>query len=149
MPGFFEPVRNLRHRGPTRSRGAFNPHVDLIAERRKVGQKRLSAILQRPALRLRIAVGSDHDDRDVRSRRPRLGQQLKAAHPRHIDVRQDQDERPVACIVNALKCQGADWAKSMVNLPARRSCRNCCRNSTSINPQVMTDGCPIRLDRGG
>jgi hypothetical protein len=35
----FEPVRNLRH-GPTRSRGAFNPHVDLIAERRKVGQKR-------------------------------------------------------------------------------------------------------------
>ena len=69
----FEPVRNLLHRGPTRSRGAFNPDVDLIAERRKVDrlrQKRLSTALQRLALRLRIAVGSDHDDRDVRSQPP-------------------------------------------------------------------------------
>ena len=51
-----------RYPTPMRSCGAFNPHVDLIAERRKadrLGQKRLSAILQRLALRLRVAVGSD------------------------------------------------------------------------------------------
>jgi hypothetical protein len=44
----FEPVRNLLHRSPTCSRGAFNPDVDLIAERHKInrlGQKRLSATL--------------------------------------------------------------------------------------------------------
>jgi hypothetical protein len=45
---FFEPDRNRLHRGPARSRGAFNADVDLIAERRKVdrlGQKRLSTTL--------------------------------------------------------------------------------------------------------
>jgi hypothetical protein len=39
-----------------RSCGAFNPYVDLIAERRKadrLGQKRLSGIPQRLALRFR------------------------------------------------------------------------------------------------
>ena len=87
-----EPLRNRLHRGPTRSRGAFKADVDLIAEHRKVdrlGQKRLSAALQRLALRVRIAVGSDHDDRHVGSRRPRLGQEFKPAHPRHIDVGED------------------------------------------------------------
>ena len=42
-------------------RGAFNPRVDHIAERRKVdrlAQKRLNAVLLRPALGLRIAIGS-------------------------------------------------------------------------------------------
>ena len=50
------------------SRNAFNPDVYLVAERYEVdrlGQKRLSAILQRPAFRL--CVSCDHDDRDVRS----------------------------------------------------------------------------------
>jgi hypothetical protein len=50
--------------------GAFNPHIDLVAERYKVdrlGQKRLGAILQCLALRLHVAIGGDHDDRDIRS----------------------------------------------------------------------------------
>jgi len=28
----------------------------------------------------------------------------------HVDVGQDRDKRTVACIGDALKCQGADWA---------------------------------------
>ena len=39
-----------------------------------------------------IAVGGDHDDRNVRSCRPRFGQEFKSAHPRHVDVRYDQDK---------------------------------------------------------
>ena len=38
----------------------------------------------------------------VRARDPR---QLRRPHPRHVDIRQDQDERSVACIGNALKGQ--------------------------------------------
>ena len=33
---------------------------------------------------------------------------------------------------------GADWANSMVNRPARRSRRNCCRNSTSTSGSSST-----------
>ena len=57
-----EPVRNLLHRGPSRSRGAFNPHVYLVTERYKVdrfGQKRLGAILQRLAFRLCVAASQE------------------------------------------------------------------------------------------
>jgi hypothetical protein len=37
--------------------------------------------------------------------------QLKAAHPRHIDVRQDQDERTIARIGDALECGGGGLGK--------------------------------------
>ena len=86
--------------------GAFNPHVDFTAERSKVDwldQQRLGAVLQRLALRLLVAIGGDHDDGDVRSQCFGLGQEFKAAHPRHIDVGQNQNERPVASIGDALK----------------------------------------------
>ena len=39
-----------------------------------------------------IAIGGDHDDRNVRSQGLRLGKEFQAAHPRHIDVGQDQDK---------------------------------------------------------
>ena len=45
--------------------GAFNARVDFAAERPKVdwfGQQRLSTVLQSLPLRLRIAIGGDHDD---------------------------------------------------------------------------------------
>ena len=80
--------------------GTFNPHIDFATERPEVdwfGQKRLSAVLQSLALCLRIAISGDHDDRNVRPQRFGLGQEFKAAHPRHIDVGQDQDERTVVC----------------------------------------------------
>ena len=41
----------------------------------------------------------------------RLGQEFKTAHPRHVDVGQDQDERTVACIGDALKCHGGGLRK--------------------------------------
>jgi len=72
--------------------GAFNSHIDFAAERPEVdwfGEQRLSAALQSVALRLRIAVGGDHDDGDVRSQCLGLGQQFKTAHPRHVDVGED------------------------------------------------------------
>ena len=75
--------------------GAFNPHIDFAAERPEIdrlSQKRLGAVLQRLALRLRIAISSDHDDWNIRPHGLRLGQELKTAHPRHVDVGQDQDD---------------------------------------------------------
>ena len=48
---------------------------------------------ERLALGLRVAVGGDHDHRHVRPRRLRLGQKLKPAHARHVDVGEDQDQR--------------------------------------------------------
>src|SRR5450759_3680168 len=68
---------------------ASDAHVDFAAERPEIdrlGQKRLSAVLQRLALRLRIAVCRDHDDWDIRPHGLRFGQKLKAAHSRHVDV---------------------------------------------------------------
>ena len=38
-------------------------------------------------------------------------EELKPAHSRHIDVGQDQNERPVACIADALKCHGGGLRK--------------------------------------
>jgi hypothetical protein len=63
--------------GPKRSSRAFNPQVNLTAECHKVdrlGQQRFSAVLLRLTFGLRIAVGRDHDDRDVRACSLRLGQ---------------------------------------------------------------------------
>ena len=48
----------------------------------------------------------------------------------HVDVGQDRDERTVAGIGDALKCQGR-IGQTQVNRPERRSRRNCWRNSTS------------------
>ena len=69
----------------------------------RLGEQRLGAIFQRLALGLGIAIGGDHDDRDIRSGSLGLGQEFKPAHPRHVDVGQDQDERSVAGIADALK----------------------------------------------
>ena len=55
--------------------GAFDPCVDFTAQGAEVdrlGQKRLGAALKRLALGFRIAVGSDHDDWDVRPQGLRL-----------------------------------------------------------------------------
>ena len=55
--------------------GAFDPCVDFTAQGAEIdrlGQKRLGAALKRLALGFRIAVGSDHDDRDVRPQGLRL-----------------------------------------------------------------------------
>jgi hypothetical protein len=57
----------------------------------RLGQKRFRAILKRLTLGFRIAVGSDHDDRNIRPNGLCLGKQLKAAHPRHVDVGKDQN----------------------------------------------------------
>src|SRR5665811_2476028 len=39
------------------------------------------------------------------------GQELKAAHPRHVDVGQDQNDWHVRRISDALKCHGAGLGK--------------------------------------
>jgi hypothetical protein len=44
-------------------------------------------------------------------RKAGLGQQFKTAHPRHVDVGEDEDERTIACIANALKCHGSGLRK--------------------------------------
>jgi hypothetical protein len=90
--------------------------ISLRSVAKPIGLVRSASVAFPSALRFVFAVGSDHDDRDVRSRRPRLGQQLKAAHPRRIDVREDQDEsdRSPASLM-CRSARGADWAKSVVD----------------------------------
>src|SRR5208282_3879691 len=72
--------------------GAFNAHIDFATERPEVdwfGQQRLSTVLQSLAFRLGVAVGGNHDDRDIRPQCLGLGQEFKTAHPRHVDVGED------------------------------------------------------------
>jgi hypothetical protein len=58
------------------SRGAFDPRVDFTAQRPEVdwlGQQRLGAVLQRLALGVGVAIGRDHDDRNIRPQRLGFG----------------------------------------------------------------------------
>jgi hypothetical protein len=64
------------------------------------------------------AIGGDHDHRYFRSSSLRLGQKIKAAHPRHVDIGQDQDERSISvALSDALKrvkptrCERDDTAR--------------------------------------
>ena len=50
-----------------------------------------SAVLQSLAFRLRIAVGSDHDDGNVGSQCFGLGQEFKTVRPRHVVADPDLD----------------------------------------------------------
>ena len=75
--------------------GALDPRVDFAAQHAKIdglGEKRISAALQCFALGVRIAIGSDHNDRNIGSSCLGFGQQFKPCHSRHVDVGQDQDE---------------------------------------------------------
>ena len=50
------------------SRGAFDPRVDLSAERPEVdwlAQERLGSACQRPPLRILVAISGDHYDREL------------------------------------------------------------------------------------
>src|SRR5450759_2620801 len=94
--------------------GPFDPRIDFAAKRPEVdwlSKQRLRTVLQRLALGLRIAIGRYHDDRYVGPHGLRFRQQLKPAHPRHVDVGQDQDERLVARSGDALKCHRGGLCK--------------------------------------
>jgi hypothetical protein len=45
------------------------------------------------------------------SGRSALASGSKTAHPRHVDVRQNQNQRLVACISDVLKCGGSGLRK--------------------------------------
>src|SRR5262249_1817866 len=88
------------------SGGTLDPRIDLTAKRRKVdglGQKCVGTVFQRFALCVSIAIGRDHDDRNVRSSGLRFGQEFKSGHPRHINVGQNENEGDAAGISNAAK----------------------------------------------
>ena len=46
----------------------------------------LGAVLRGLTFRLRIAIGGDHDEWNIRPHRLRFGKKLKPAHPEHVDV---------------------------------------------------------------
>ncbi len=72
--------------------------VDFVAQHAEVdrlGQKPVRAAVHCPAPRVGIAIGGDHDDRQVRAQGLYPRQQFKTAHARHVDVRQKQDEPAV------------------------------------------------------
>src|SRR5579863_3877107 len=84
------------------------PCIDLLTPAReleRLGQKRLGATLDRLAARFRIAIGRDHDDRNVGPQRPDLWQHLKPAHARHVDVGQDENQRGITHLACPLKCR--------------------------------------------
>ena len=69
-------IRKLMHRSKFgRLCGAFNAYIDFAPERPEVDwfcQQRLSTVCKRPSLSLRVAIGRNHDDRDLRSQCPCL-----------------------------------------------------------------------------
>ena len=92
----------------------LNAAINLVAQHPEVdrlSQKCLGTILECLSLGLCIAVGCNHYDRNVWPHGLGLGKKFKAAHPWHVDVGQDQNERPVACIGDALKCHGGGFGK--------------------------------------
>ena len=79
-----------------RSCGLLEPCIDFMAQQREIdrlGQKAYRAALDRFPPCFSVAIGRDHDDRNVGPLRPHLRQHLQPAHAGHIDVRQDQDQR--------------------------------------------------------
>src|ERR1700687_2235908 len=79
---------------------------DLNAQRDKVDglcQYPLRAAFQGFSLGNVIAVGGNHDDGNIRSCCLSLWQKFKAAHSRHVDVGQDQDQRRASGIIDVLK----------------------------------------------
>src|SRR6476619_696228 len=71
---------NSGHSGRSRLCGPFDTCVDFATERSEIdrlGEERLGSALQGLALCVGIAVGGDHDDRDVGSNRLSLGEHFK------------------------------------------------------------------------
>src|SRR5262245_51848882 len=69
--------------------GSLDTHIDFAAKRPKIdwfGEECLGAVLQGLLLSVRIAIGGDHDDRNVGSKGFCLRQQLQTSHSRHVDV---------------------------------------------------------------
>ena len=85
--------------------GSFDPSIDFAAKHPEInwlGEKRFGTGLQGVAFCFCIAVGSNHDDRDVRSNRFSLGQQFKAGHSRPVSsvrFRMLQQEFSRRCIL--------------------------------------------------
>src|SRR6516162_5293441 len=66
-----------------------DPRVDFTTKQAEIDRfckKRVGAPFQSLAPSLGIPVGGDHYHRDVRSNRFGFRQQLKAGHPRHVDI---------------------------------------------------------------
>jgi hypothetical protein len=80
--------------------------VDLTAKRGKIdrlGQQRLCTAFQSFSPCISVAIGGDHDHGNVRPRRFCLRQKFKAAHARHVDVGEDQDQRCTGRVADALQ----------------------------------------------
>ena len=69
----------------------------------KYGKEESTGHMIHQALGLGVAIGGDHDHRHIGAGGLGLGQQLQPAHPRHVDVRQDQDQRHPGRVGNALQ----------------------------------------------
>src|SRR4029450_9523606 len=94
--------------------GACNACIDFATKRPEIdglGKERFGASLQRLALGLGIAISGDHDDRHIGSSGLRFRQEFKTRHPRHIDVGQNEYERHVHCISDALERHAAGLSK--------------------------------------
>src|SRR5229473_8110951 len=90
---------------PTATLGSspYDTVVDLAAKRNKIDglcQERLGSAFQGFSLGIRVAVGGDHNDGNIRSCCFGLRQKLKTGHSRHVDVGKDQDQRcPAASLI--------------------------------------------------
>src|SRR5271156_5971427 len=89
-----------------RSRGQSDARLDVAPERAEIdglGEQRLSAAFENCSSCFCVAVRRDHDHGNVGPCGPYLWQQVQAAHPRHVDIREDQNERLTGDGVDQLK----------------------------------------------
>src|SRR5262249_55535149 len=74
-----------------------DPKIDRLRE------KRLSPTFKRALLGFGIAIGGDHYHRHIRAGRLSKREKFKPPHARHVDVRQDQNEREVFRLGNSVQ----------------------------------------------
>src|SRR3954462_2521991 len=72
---------------------------------------KVSATFECFAFGLGIAIGRNHDDRNIRANSLCFWQELKSAHTGHVDVGQDQDQRCAGRVTDLLKRAGAGLGK--------------------------------------
>src|SRR5205823_3575344 len=101
-----EPRDRARHRRPgwLRSCGLLEPRIDLMAQQREIdrlSQKTNRAALDGLAPGVGIAIGGDHDHRDLGPLRAHPWQHLKPAHAGHVDIGQNQYQRGIGDVGGA------------------------------------------------
>lgn len=105
-------------------RAAKNVEIDRLRE--ELHGTPLDGLLSRAI----IPIGGDHDHWNIRPHFPHLRKHIEARHAGHIDVRQDEDQRPCRSFRNPRKGIGSGASK--LHLKA-------------LGPQIATETLPKEI----